>query len=120
MKFLSKKQTNKILKKLKDQFGISLKPNFLFIQIKDRLFITSKKFENLDLKIYNINNIGLYFGRLVKDKIRLTIDATQLIGKYATKNIFELNSPKEWLEGKNIKTEKKFKGFVILNIKKIS
>ena len=117
MNVLNKDQTKNILDKLKTQYNISIKPKFLFIQDKDRIFITSKEFKNLNLSLYNINNIGLYFGRLVKDKIRLTIDATQLIGKYATKNILELNSSEEWLKGKNIKANKTLKDFVIIKHK---
>lgn len=118
MKFLNKKQTKAILNKLKSQFGISFKPNFLFSQIKDRIFITSQELKNLNLSNYKINNIGLYFGRLVNNKIRLTIEGTQLVGKYANKNILKLKKPDKWLNGKNIKTNKTFKDFVIIQYKK--
>ena len=101
MKLLNKKQVSHILNELKGYYGIKeLDIDYSFFQNKDKIYLISKEFRNLNTKDLRINNIGLYFLDIEKG-LRLSIEGSQIIGKKATKNIHELNDQeiREWLRG---------------------
>lgn len=114
MHFLNKTETEFTLQRLREQFGINFKPEFLFLQNEDKLYITCKELRKVGFENYNINNVGLYFARQIGNKLKPTMEATQIIGKYATKNVLEIGNPNDWLQGKNIKTDEVFKDFVMI------
>ncbi|MBS3135117.1 hypothetical protein J4406_01965 [Candidatus Woesearchaeota archaeon] len=102
MKFMNKKQTDKIIKELKEYYGIKeLKLNCSFyMNNKYKIYLISKEIKDLDTKDLRINGLGLYFLNVSKG-LRLSIEGSQIIGKKATKNIHELgdNEIREWLKG---------------------
>ena|SRR3989344_7383845 len=101
MKLLNKKQVSHILNELKGYYGIKeLDIDYSLFQNKDKIYLISKEFRNLNTKDLRINNIGLYFLDIEKG-LRLSIEGSQIIGKKATKNIHELNDQeiREWLRG---------------------
>ncbi|MEK6835610.1 MAG: hypothetical protein AABX55_01150 [Nanoarchaeota archaeon] len=117
LRFLQKKEVERFLKKIKDQYGIeNLNLDHNFLQNKEgKIFIISKDIKKVNLSKLRINNLGLYIARLDKE-LRLTIEGSQLIGKYARKNIYEVNEQEanSWMQGKELGCEKEFKGFVII------
>ncbi len=97
---LNSKEVKSIVKKLKECYGIKeINMEYAFIKDHDKLFIVSREFK----PIYKtrLDSIGLYFARIVDNAIRLTIEGSQIIGKYATKNIIELDNEnlKKWMAG---------------------
>lgn len=114
MHFLNKTETEFTLQRLREQFGINFKPEFLFLQNEDKLYITCKELRKVGFENYRINNVGLYFARQIGNKLKPTMEATQIIGKHATKNVLEIGNPNDWLQGKNIKTDEIFKDFVLI------
>ena len=119
MKILNKKQIKNILNTLNQQFGTSLDLDYVFLQSeKDKVFIVTKNIEKINLKNFRqINSIGLYFAKIERDGIRLSIEGSQLIGKKATKNILELKDPTEWLQGKDIPNKTKLSGYFLIKHK---
>ena len=120
LKFLNKKESGRILNKIKEQFGIKkLDFDYGILQNKQgRIFLISKDINKVDLSRLRINELGLYVARLDKG-LRLTIEGSQLFGKYATKNIYEVNGEEanSWLQGNEIDCSKEFNGFVIVKYK---
>lgn len=50
---------------------------------------------------------GIYFGSLERDGIRLSIEGSQIVGKYARKNVLEIDeeSFRRWMLGEDLKVE---------------
>jgi len=120
LKFLNKKESGRILNKIKEQFGIKkLDFDYGILQNKQgRIFLISKDINKVDLSRLRINELGLYVARLDKG-LRLTIEGSQLFGKNATKNVYEVNGEEanSWLQGNEIDCSKEFNGFVIVKYK---
>ncbi len=120
LKILNKKEIKRILEKIKEQFGVY---NFEFdygmlMNKEGKIFLVSKAINKVDLSKLRINNIGLYIARLEKE-IRLSIEGSQLFGKYASKNVYEVTQEETllWLQGNDLQCSKEFNGFVIIKYK---
>ncbi|MCD4666647.1 hypothetical protein K8R47_02450 [archaeon] len=117
---LNKKETKKILEEIQNQYGIKkLELDYVFLRNnKNKIYITNKNIGKLDLNNFKINNIGLYFAD-VSNKIRLSIEGSQLVGKNAKKNVLEINEEEvqKWLRGYDLNTKKEFQDFVIIKHK---
>lgn len=115
-KILTKKEVKQLLNKIKQQYNISnLDLDYIFFKSKDRIYLISKEFSKADLENLRINSLGLYFAN-IRDKLRLTIEGSQIIGPLAKANVLEITETqlKEYFKGNNLKTNKNFKDFVIL------
>jgi len=116
-KFLSSKELKQIRQLLDQQWGITEKPDYQFFMTeKGRIYIVSRDIAKLDLSLYRINSVGMYFGELKKELLRLSIEGSQLIGPKAKKNVLELNKDemKAWLRGEDLDKEVEYRGFVII------
>ncbi len=120
IKFFNEQEKEKILRQLKQQFGIKDLPFSLARLGKERIVVFSgdisgREILNLD-RIAHIEGIGLYFAKEQMDGIRLSIEGSQLLKNQITKNIFELDEKQaeHWMLGQelNIKTDKK--GFFVM------
>ena len=115
--FLNKKEVKKILSLVKEQFDseIVLEYEFL-VNEKNKVYIVNKDIAKIDLTKLRVNSIGLYFGELHPEGLRLSIEGSQLIGPTAKKNVLELNEKelKEWIRGEDLVKEVDVKGFVII------
>lgn len=118
-RILNKKESNKILDKIKEQFGIKeLRLDYGFIQIKDKIYLISKDLSKIDFKQLRINNIGLYFCGIEKSGFRLSIEGSQLIGNKSTKNVVELTDKEldYWFNGESL-IRKDVYGYVLIKHK---
>ena len=101
MKILPKRQINKILKDLKNYYGLKeLKLDYAFLMNKRyKIYLISKDFNKITTNL-RVNGLGLYFLNISKG-LRLSIEGSQIIGKKATKNIHKINDGdlKDWLRG---------------------
>ena len=78
-------------------------------------------FAKLNTKNLKIDSIGMYFGEHEGSQIRLSIEGSQLVGKYANKNIIEIDKSlaKLWMHGYDlelsaVKIPEDAHGFVII------
>ncbi|MFW6450558.1 MAG: hypothetical protein ACOCZ6_05895, partial [Nanoarchaeota archaeon] len=107
---LNNKRVKSILSRLNEQFGYngdSLKKYAFFLKKKDSsIKIITRDVTALTKHKVNIDSMGLKIGKEVSDGILLTIEGTQLIGPYCTKNIIEISEQegREWLKGSDIPT----------------
>jgi len=117
---LNRKQIKKILQLLNKQFGFKDDLNYVFLQNRDgKIFFVNKSIGNLDLNKLRINSIGLYFGKLENEGLRLSIEGSQIIDDQAKKNLVELNEKqvKEWIAGEDLEI-KDYSGYVLIKHKK--
>jgi NOL1/NOP2/fmu family ribosome biogenesis protein len=110
------------MKQLDEQFGFTEElPYVFFKNNKHKIMIINNEFAEIDLTKLRVNNFGLYFGEIMDSReIRLSIEASQIVGPYATKNIVEVdeNTAKKWMYGQDIEYNYNTTGFVILKYKK--
>ena len=120
LKILNSKETKHILEKLEEQYGFGSSKgelDFIFLMNKDnRLYIVSSDVRLIDLESLKIDSVGMYFGELYKETIRLSIEGAQLIGKNATKNFAYINDQQMilWVQGNDIGFDDTGKNFVIV------
>jgi len=113
-----------ILKYLRDRFGIQKKifSDYSFIVRGEKIWIAFKDVLEKDLEGLNIEAIGLLFGRYFEKQKRFkpTTNALQIFGRYATKNIVELDEKEKDMYIKGYDLEKKLnleEGYVIVKFK---
>lgn len=105
---LSKHETQEILEKLKDQFGIDEIPGILLRIGQERLFLYQGSLNEKEIKKLEetvpVERLGVYIGKLQDDGIRLSIEGTHIFKNQITKNIFELeeNQVEPWMKGNEI------------------
>lgn len=114
---LNSKERKKITALVESQWGADFKTDLVFLRNqKDKIFLTNRDFESLPLDELRLEKMGLYFGMIEKDQLRLSIDASQIIGPLATKNIVEISEPqaKSWLHGSDLNITFDCSHFIIL------
>ncbi len=117
LKILNRKKIKEILALIKKQWGADFSTELVFLMNnEDKLFLVNKEVFNLNLEKLRINSIGLYFGEIKSNELRLSIEGSQMIGNKAKKNFVELNKKQamDWLKGQDIDAEGDYRGFVIL------
>ena len=120
LRILNSRETKHIIEKLLEQFGYQYdktSQEYVFLMNKDnKINIISRKVEVLPYQEMKIDSLGMYFGELYKDSLRLSIEGCQLIGPRSTKNIIELNKDQmiEWIKGGDIDYEEIGRDFVIV------
>ncbi len=107
-KVLNSKEVRAIAELVKQQWGADLSELSAgcgFLEGKDGdIFLISRDIEKLDLQQLRINSLGLYFGQLRNDELRLSIEGSQLVGKSAAKNVVEIGDEqlRHWLGGNDL------------------
>ncbi len=93
-----------ILKYFKEEFGINeeIFSNYEFYQYKNNIYLMTKEVKEFQCE--NILRKGIRIARIVKNGIKPTIDACQIFGFYAKKNIIHLNEEelKKFLLGQDL------------------
>ena len=109
--------TLKVSKIIEEQFGAKI--NLKFKEAGKRKVYAYKECTNLENQPVEVVHYGVYFGRLEKGELRLSIEGAQLIGKKAKKNIIEIDHDKavKWMSGENLRVESEAQGYVILKWK---
>ncbi len=115
-KFLASKELKPIKQLLDQQWGFTEVEHAFFKTQKDKLYIISRDIAKLDLSLYRIIQVGMYFGELKKGLLRLSIEGSQLVGPKAKKNVVELDEEemRAWLRGEDLDKEIDAEGFVIV------
>lgn len=106
LKVLNSKETKHIYELLEQQYGYKGKLDVVFMlsEKKERIYIFTRDLEKVDLSRLRVDTMGLYFGTFFEEKLRLTIEGTQLLGPECTKNIVTLNKKEmqAWLQGEKL------------------
>ena len=117
LNILNKKEIKVILGLLDEQWGIREVFDFVFLMNdEDGVFVVSKDFSLIDEKMLRVNSLGLYFGELRNDELRLSIEGSQLLGRFANKGVIDVSDEqvKEYVAGNDLVYDSKYKGFFLL------
>jgi len=111
LKILNSREVKHILERLEEQYGRDYSKEFsgyAFLMNKDnRIYIVSRNVEILPYHEMRIDTLGIYFGELYKESVRLTIEGSQIIGPGAKTNvaILEYDQMIDWIKGVDIPFE---------------
>ncbi|MEM0480991.1 MAG: NIP7 N-terminal domain-related protein [Candidatus Aenigmatarchaeota archaeon] len=88
---------------IKKNFDCEIDENLEFRIKKEKVFVFKKHLINfwqeLRSKNVKVNPLGIYFGKIKNnEKIQLSIEGAQIVGKNAKKNVFEIDDYKELYE----------------------
>ena len=120
IKVFNKKEKQQILKMLNGQFGVEEISGLVLQRGEGRLFLFQGDFEprqfvEFETKLW-LERAGVYFGKIEKDGIRLSIEGTQVLKEQISKNLFELNAEQaeKWMTGEELLIKAGQKGFIIM------
>jgi len=108
LKILNTRDVKHILEKLEAQFGYTKERgelDFIFLMNKDnRIYLLSKDVGQIDIETLRIDSMGMYFGELYNESVRLSIEGAQIIAKDATKGIVYIDRDQmlSWIKGSDI------------------
>jgi NOL1/NOP2/fmu family ribosome biogenesis protein len=113
LKILNTRGVKEIKELLEQQFGFTDTLNYVFLLTgKGKIYIANKEVFNIDLDKLNVSSIGLYFGEIEKDGLRLSIEGSQLVGPKAKKGVVEVDDYVGWMRGEDIDCDGE--GYVIV------
>ena len=116
--WLNSKEIKRLKQIVSDNFNAELdfRNYALCINQKNKIFLINRDIGEVDLELFRINTIGLYFGEMKDKEIRLSLEGAEIVAKTAKKNIIEFDDVKaaKWLRGQDLEMEGSHKGFVIL------
>ncbi len=120
-KILNKKQSDNLLKDIKQNYIIDkIDIDCGFIEKSNKIFIISRDISRIDFRNMRLNDIGLYFCKVEKDGIRLSIEGSQLVGENAKNSIIlDEEETKKWFSGEDIQDKEGYGYFIVKNKKDI-
>lgn len=123
LKILNNKEKKEIENKLNAQFGIKNIPGMIVQKGKEKLFLLTTNFTSNEIRKIEqtafIERAGIYFAKIMNDKIRLSIEGTQILKNQITKNIYELNKEEsqKWMMGQELPIQTGKKDFLVIKYK---
>ena len=106
MTILNNSEIKRIENLIKKNYGCDfhLREYAVMIGPEEKIWGANRDIRNIDFEKLDVNSIGMNFGKLKSDKVHLTIEGSQLVGKEATKNVVELNDEdmKKFVSGSTI------------------
>ena len=112
IRFIKSSGKKKIIAQLNEQFGITKLPYLLIAGGKEKIRAFSGSLSKEEIQelshLTKIEGLGTYLIKQEPDKpFRLSLDATHLLSKQITKNLFEINDKQlaDWLRGFDIQVE---------------
>ena len=126
LEVMKEKDKKEILKKLNEQYGIKSIPGIIVSRGADRLFLFSGEIDEKQLKEIEktivVERVGVYFAKIDEktEKVRLSIEGSQLLKDQITKNIYELTNEKDfesWMKGEDLQIKTGNKEFLIVKYK---
>ncbi|MBU2616497.1 MAG: hypothetical protein KKB79_00765 [Nanoarchaeota archaeon] len=120
MRIVAMKDRERVVSELQERFGIKDVPGTMVMRGRERLYFYSGNFESWKLKKLEenviIERVGVYFAKMVDDKIKLSIEGVSLLRNQITKNIFEMDdkSMDDWIRGRDLNIRTGLNGFLVM------
>lgn len=119
---MKRKEASSLLDQVGEEYGCDAKSllidDYVFlISDKNKVYIVNEKLKDINMDSLRINSYGLYFCEVNREKIRLSIEGSQIIGPIATKNVtkFDDITAKKWIMGEDIEEwAEETSGFIII------
>ncbi|MEM2121219.1 MAG: hypothetical protein QXU20_00990 [Candidatus Woesearchaeota archaeon] len=109
LKILNKKEIKKIISLINERFGCNFDFDFGMLKSSSgKIYLVTKDFSKIDFRKLKISRVGIYFAnyeeKFKKNKIRLSIEGTQLVGPLSNKNVLEVNETelRKWFFGEDL------------------
>ena len=103
LKILNAKEIKEINNFLNKQWAFDSKLDYVFLlsQNKNKIYLVSKNFADINLEKLRVDSLGVYFGELKHHTIRVSIEGAQLVGNNCKKNIVNINEglARLWMRG---------------------
>ncbi len=95
LKVMSREERKELMSHLESRFGLKeeIFRNYVFIRSGRKVWMTTPEVIDKNFSGFNVEVAGMLFARWEKrkEKIKLTTNAAQVFGKYAGKNVVEVN-----------------------------
>lgn len=107
---LNSKEKKELFKLINNTWDCDFKTNdLMFRNSKGKIYLITSNFGNIDWSLAKIDRVGLYFGSVISNGFRLSIEGSQSIGPFAKKNIMILNDEQfsKWVAGEDIELDNK-------------
>ncbi|HLC96113.1 MAG TPA: hypothetical protein VJH97_02225 [Candidatus Nanoarchaeia archaeon] len=117
LKILNKKELRTFFDILEKIFGYTGKLDFVFLlSEKNKVYLVNKEIEGINLQKLRVNSYGMYIAEWREHEVRLSIEGSQLVGPFCSKNVLEVDTKtaREWLKGVDIDYNGELEGFVII------
>ncbi|MBW2999718.1 hypothetical protein KY339_03520 [Candidatus Woesearchaeota archaeon] len=117
LRILNTREKKEIYSLMGQQWGFSQKIDYVFlINPKSKIYLVNRDFARINTEKLRIDSVGLYFGELKKEGLRLSIEGSQIIGPKCTKNIVELSKQEMrlWLKGIDLEKMTESEGFALI------
>ncbi len=115
---LNSKDRKILLQTLNEIYGIEELPEltYFYQNKKEKLYVVNKEVFEYDLHEIRTNAMGLYIGTFMVDGFRFSIDGSQIFGKLAKKNIFDVSEKErnEWIKGEDLFCEEFENEYVLI------
>ena len=102
VKFLSNSEKDNLNRIFIESYGVRINTTDFefFVTAKEKVWVTTKKAKIMVKKLPNPIYMGLMIGKLkTNNKIKLSIEGSQLIGNEANKNIIEIENCTDYIFG---------------------
>lgn len=108
---LNSKDRKLILKDLNAMFGAESLPEVIYFSFnkKEKVYMATREIFEMEREYLRVNTFGMYFGTIMKDGFRLSLEGLHLMKDQITKNIYELNIEEfeTWILGNDLEIENK-------------
>ncbi|MFW6230784.1 MAG: methyltransferase RsmF C-terminal domain-like protein [Nanoarchaeota archaeon] len=120
---LNSREKKRLFAMMADQWGMDtnfLKEHVVVQTGSGKIFFLTKDTAELigemNIKVYSFGN---YFGTIVKDEFRASIEGSQFLGKHAMKNVIDLtpDQAKAWISGEDIQMDADASGYCLIRYK---
>ena len=107
---MSKEEIKRLENLLEKNYGAKIRfKDKIFKTSEEKVWLVSKEALDFDFSKLKVNSVGLYFGKLKRnEKIQLSVEGVQLVGKKAKKNIVIIDEEnlKKFLQGFDFSAQK--------------
>ncbi len=117
LKRLNSKEKRNVLEKLREQFGFKEElEGLLFKSNKDKYYLVSERFAELNVEGLRIDSLGLYVFKQHGPLLRPSFEGSQLIGPASSKNVLTISKSQllRWVKGEDLELSVDGDGFFIV------
>lgn len=106
---LNSKDRKLILKDLTSMYGVGELPDVIFFCFnkKEKVYIATREIFEINREDLRINTFGMYYGTIMKDGFRPSLEGLHMMQDNIKKNILELDKEqfKAWITGSDLDVE---------------
>lgn len=120
IRILPDHEKKSFVEELNERFGVKDIPGVLIMRGRERLFLFSGGFDGRELKKIEerviVERAGVYFAKIVDDKMKLSIEGVNVLKDQISKNIFEMDdkSTEDWIKGRDLNIKTGLNGFLAM------